>query len=161
MFRASPSKTMAPVTAPFMAPHIRSQVIGRTRVQDRLLVIPETTSRARPKPVSTGCDLMMRSTAMALAAIFSARAVSAQVIERPDDFGFAATGRHPVDMSDRHTLRSRSSRNREIPTLITLSSEKTDFLSFISLPFCNKTTSQESRIRAATGVCDARINQLF
>ncbi len=53
---ARPSKTRAPVTAPFIGPDIRSQPIGGPACRMVVCVMPGTTSIAWPKPTSIGWD---------------------------------------------------------------------------------------------------------
>ena len=73
MSLASPSKTMAPVTAPRMSAHS----IGGPACRMVFFVIPGTTSIAWPKPTRTGWASMMRRTTSSFATrIFSATAGS-------------------------------------------------------------------------------------
>ncbi|MFF1650094.1 hypothetical protein [Streptomyces sp. NPDC058240] len=70
------------MTAPFIAPAMRSQVMGVPAYRIVVGVIPGTTSRARPKPTSMGREPVMRSTASALAASMRAAVAGASRLSR-------------------------------------------------------------------------------
>src|SRR6185312_3721103 len=105
--RAQPSNTMAPVTAPRIGPHMRSQPIGGPACRMVRSASVGIASRASCTSTSTGSPPSSRRCASALAAvIFSLKLVAAisasELGEQAGDLWIADGGRRPVDVDDGH-----------------------------------------------------------